>query len=299
MPTTTDPRVVVGIDDTPASATGVKYAALEAQRLGAELDIVHATPGYSDVHGDLPILNDQMLAIHGQKLLDSAERVAHSEASSVSVRTHLVSGGAVWTLVSATPGAMLLVLGAERRSFVGRIWTGDIVGGVAARAHCPVVVVAPEWVPREGHGRIVVGLKSMDSAAELLDTGLVLAHAKQAELLVVHAWKLPSGYDDIVGNEADAVDYGRRMTSLIEPVINDLRQAHHDVAVRIEVLHAQPALALVKASAGADRILLARPARAGIPHHLGHVARAVLHEARCPVEILPLQQGEANRQVSA
>ena len=299
MPTNTDPRVVVGIDDTAASATGVRYAALEAQRLGAELDIIHAAPAYSDVHGDLPILNDQMLAIHGQKLLDAAERVAHSEASDVSVRTHLVSGGAVWTLVSATHGATLLVLGAERRSFVGRLWTGDIVGGVAARAHCPVVVVAPEWVPSEGHGRIVVGLKSMDNAAELLDAGLALAHAIQAELVVVHAWKLRSGYDDLVGNRADSEDYGRRMTSLVEPVVNDLRQAYHDVAVRIEVLHAQPALALVNASAGADRILLARPPRVGIPHHLGHVARAVLHEARCPVEIIPLQQHEANRQVSA
>lgn len=299
MPTTTAPRIVVGVDDTAASATGVKYAALEAQRLGAELDIIHAAPGYSDVHGDLPILNDQMLAIHGQKLLDAAERVAHFEASDLSVRTRLVSGGAVSTLVSAAHGAMLLVLGAERRSFVGRLWTGDIVGGVAARAHCPVVVVAPEWVPGRGPGRIVVGLKTMDTAAELLDAGLALAHARQAELVVVNAWKLRSGYDDLVGNQADALDYGRRMTSLIEPVLHDLRTSYHDVPVRIEVLHTQPALALVRASAGADRVLLARPTRASVLHHLGPVARAVLQEARCPVEILPSQHREAHHQVSA
>ena len=51
------PRIVVGIDATPASATGVKYAALEAQRLGAVLDIVHATPGYGDTDGDFPIID--------------------------------------------------------------------------------------------------------------------------------------------------------------------------------------------------------------------------------------------------
>jgi len=48
MVTNTAQRIVVGIDATPASNTGVRYAALEAQRLGAELDIVHATPGYND-----------------------------------------------------------------------------------------------------------------------------------------------------------------------------------------------------------------------------------------------------------
>jgi hypothetical protein len=40
MPSNPAPRIVVGIDDTAVSVTGVKYAALEAQRLGAELDIV-------------------------------------------------------------------------------------------------------------------------------------------------------------------------------------------------------------------------------------------------------------------
>ena len=94
----------------------------------------------------------------------------------------------------------MLVLGAEPRSFVGRIWTGDVVGGAAARSHCPVVVVAPEWDPSEEHGRILVGLKSPGEARELLAAGLDLAHECKAELVVVHAWKLDSGYDDIVAN---------------------------------------------------------------------------------------------------
>jgi nucleotide-binding universal stress UspA family protein len=193
----------------------------------------------------------------------------------------------VSTLVANTEGALMLVLGAERRSLVGRIWTGDIVGGAAARAHCPVVVVPPEWNPSEEHGRIVVGLKALDHAADLLGAGLALAHGCKAELVVVHAWKLPSGYDDIVANRVDAEEYGRRATSHIEPVLNDLRRPYTEVPVRIEVLHAQPAFALVNASDGADRLLLARRPRAGLLHHLGSVTRAVLQEGRCPVEVLP------------
>lgn len=286
MASNTAPHIVVGIDATPASAIGVKYAALEAQRLGAELDIVHATPGYGDIHGDISMIDDETLASYGQRLLNHAEAVAHSENPDVKVRTHLLSGRAVTTLVSSAERALLLVLGAEHRSFVGRIWTGDIVGGVAARAACPVVVVAPEWDTSEKHNSIVVGLKSMTEAPELLAAGLALAHGSKAELVVIHAWKLQSGYDDIIANRVEVGGYGRRMTSLIEPLINDLRQAYPEVAVRIEVLHTQPALALVDASATADRILLARPVHAGVLHHLGSVTRAVLHEARCPVQIL-------------
>ena len=283
----TTPRIVVGIDDTPASATGVKYAALEAQRLGAELDIVHATPGYGDLHGDVPLVDDQTLAAFGHKLLRDAEVLARSMAPNLSVRSALRSGGAVATLVESARGALMLVLGAERRSFVGRIWTGDVVGGAAARSHCPVVVVAPEWDPGEERGRILVGVKSPGAARELLAAGLDLAHDCKAELVVMHAWKLMSGYDDIVANRADSDEYGRRVTSEIEPVINELRQAHPEVAVRIEVLHVQAAYALTRASADADRLLISRPEHGTVLHHLGPVARAVLHEARCPVEILP------------
>ena len=223
MPTNTSrARIIVGLDATPASRNGVRFAALEAQRLGTELHIVHATPGYSDVHGDIPVRDDEMLATYGQQLLDAAETVARSTVPELSLRCHLVSGGAVDMLVAAADGGLMLVLGTERRSVVDRIWTGDIVGGAIARATCPVVVVAPEWEPTEGHGPIVVGLESMETAPQLLAAGLEFAHERDSELVVVHAWKLPPGYDDIVANRADADAYGRSATSRIEPVVNEL-----------------------------------------------------------------------------
>ena len=294
MVTNAAPRIVVGIDATPASNTGVQYAALEAQRLGAELEIVHATPGYSDVHDDIPVMDDGTLSAYGDRLLAEAEAAARSVVPTLSTRTRLISGGVVDTLIASAEGALMLVIGAERRSLAGRIWTGDIVGGTAARAHCPVIVVTPEWKPTAEHRRIVVGLKSVDDAARLITAGLSLAHACKAELVVVHAWKMLSGYDDIIANHVDKDVYIRRTASLVEPVLNELRPAYPDVAVRVEILHRQPAFALVDASATADRLLIARPRHTGVPHHLGPVARAVLRESRCPVEIFPPHAGAAS-----
>jgi nucleotide-binding universal stress UspA family protein len=61
-----------------------------------------------------------------------------------------------------------------------------------------------------------------------------------------------------------------------------------------DVRHEEPAHALVRASRGADRLLLARPHRRRT-HHLGRVARAVLRDACCPVEVVPVRDGAEPR----
>lgn len=281
--------VVVGVDGTPAGSRGVRYAALEAQRLGRALQIVHVTPGYATTGPGLPIIPDGTLRSYGLKLLQEAGTAAHALVPGLEVETRLLAGSTVPSLAETSAHASLLVLGAERRSFAGRIWTGDIVAGVTAQASCPTVVVPPEWEPTDDHGRIVIGWRSPERPTDLLAAGFELAQSRGAELVVLHAWKLQSGYDDIVANRVAAEEWGRRETGIIEPLVGELRSRYPDVPVRIEVLHAQPAYALVNASVRADRLLIMRPEHGGVFHHLGAVGRAVLREALCPVEVLPPQ----------
>lgn len=288
--TSSQPPVVVGVDGTPAGYRGVRYAALEARRLGVGLRIVHVTPGYPPSGPALPIIPDGTLHTSDLKLLAEAGTQAHAVVPDLNVDTHLLAGSStVRTLAACSQDASLLVLGTERQSFAERVWTGDVVAGMAAQASCPVVVVPPDWEPSEEHRKIVVGLKSTDDCVGLLAAGLSLAHARTAELVVVHAWKLPAAYDDIVANRVSSDEHRRQQTGLIEPVLQELRQSCPEVPVRIEVLHAQPAWALVNASTQADRLVIMRPTRGGVLHHLGAVARAVLREAHCPVEVIAPQ----------
>jgi nucleotide-binding universal stress UspA family protein len=281
----TQEPVVVGINGSPASQRGVRYAAMEARAMRAPLVILHITPTYAVAAGVPPVPED-VLRAYGAELLEVARKTAQSVVPGVEVETRLVSGGAtVHGLAEGSEHAALLVLGAERRSFAGRIWTGDVVAGVAAQAPCPVVVVPPEWEPEHDHGRIVVATKDPSRAAVLVSAGMALAHRRGAELVIMHAWNLPAGYDDIVANQFSSDDYGHRQAALLEPLVEAQRSAHPDVPVRIEVLHTQPAHALVSASAKADHLLISRPPHGGVVHHLGGVGRAVLQEARCPVEI--------------
>ena len=278
-------HVVVGIDGTPAAHRGVRFAAFEARDRGVTLTIVHVTPGYAPSEG-VPVVPAEILNAHGNELLEHARKSAHMAVPKLEVETQLVTGGTtVSGLVESSHEAALVVLGAEKRSFSARVWTGDVVAGVAARASCPVVVVPPEWEQSHRYDRIVVGIKDPERAAALVDAGMREAHRLKAELVVLHAWKLPSGYDDIVANRVDREDFARLQTAFIEPLVLAQRVDHPHVPVRIEVLHAQPAHALVLASAHADRILVERPKHGGSIHHLGGTGRAVLQESRCPVEV--------------
>jgi nucleotide-binding universal stress UspA family protein len=281
------PTVVVGVDETPAGQKGVRYAALEARRLGARLSIVHVTPGYTPAAG-VPAAPEDLLQAYGLELLEKARKNAQAAVPNLEVDTTLIAGNtSVQGLVKSSHAAALVVLGAERRSFPGRVWTGDIVAGVAARAACPVVVVPPEWEAAHDHGRVVVGVKDSESAAALVSAGLALADELGDDLVIVHAWKAPSGYDDIISTRTYADEYGLQQTTVLEPLVQAHRAEHHDVTVRIEVVHEQPAHALARVSGNADRLLISRPRHGGNLHHLGFVARAVLHNAHCPVQIHP------------
>ena len=289
-------NVLVGIDGTPAGHRGVRYAALEARQLGTGLTILHVTAGYSMGAG-LPPVPEDVLRDYGLELLEKACQSAQAVVPGLAIDTQLLAGmTTVHGLVSRSESAVLLVLGAERRSFAGRIWTGDTVAGVAAQASCPVVIVPPEWEPGHEFGRIVVGVKSTDEAEGLIAAGLATAHRRGAELVIMHAWKLASGYDDIIGNRVSVDEYGTKQTAALEPLVHAHRSEYPEVPVRIEVLHTQPAQALMQTSAAADRLLISRPHHGGAMHRLGNIGRAVLHEARCPVEVHAPEQPRGEHQ---
>ena len=132
----------------------------------------------------------------------------------------------------------------------------------------------------------MVGFKSSEDAAELLGSGFAIAAERQAELVIVHAWKLPSAYDDIIESRVAVEEFRRLSIATIEPLVKDLRTAYPQVPVRIEALHAQAAYALVAEARDADLVLLMRSSSGTLPSHLGRTARAVLRDAGCPVEVL-------------
>jgi nucleotide-binding universal stress UspA family protein len=280
--------VVVAVDGSQQGYAAVRYAAREAQRLSLRLDAIHVLPT-NVLAGSamMMMVPDETFQSYGAEILERARTAALDSVPDLRVTTRLLMGGGrIQELVAAARHARLMVLARPSSSGLDRIWTGGTITGVASRATCPVVVVPADAEPAIPRRRIVAGFKSPERAAELLNASFPLAEELDSELVVLHAWRLEGVYDDIIVDRVEEERWRREQTELIEREVVDYRTAFPQVPVRIFVRHEDPARALARATRGADRLLIVRPAHGGLVHHLGRTARAILREAHCPVEVL-------------
>jgi nucleotide-binding universal stress UspA family protein len=170
-----------------------------------------------------------------------------------------------------------------------RLLSGNVSTGVAARATVPVVSVPETWCGERTAGVIVVGIKHLDHAEAALTEAFAVARRAGSRLRVLHAWRFPAAYDDIVVSDpATLTEWRVRAERELEALVAPWRCAHPDVEVELRTVHDYAAQALVAASEDADELVIVRRAH-GVPAaaHLGSTARTVLLYAHCPVRIVP------------
>lgn len=285
-------HVVVAVSGA-GEAAAVRYAAAEALRLEAPLLIVHVLPVTLPV-GPMVLYPEDSFQAHGADVLDAARRLALEISPELEVRTDLRAGGRVHELVRAAEGAAALVVGRRASSTLDRVWTGGTLTGVVARADCSVTVVPAEWEGGPDPARVVAGFKSPQHAPELLAAAFARATQLGAELVVLHAWRLPGAYDALVAERVQDATLNREQKDAVWKALSETAEAFPDVPVRVQVVHVPPAEALAEASREADLLVLVRPAHGSLVHHLGRTARTVLRESRCPIEVVvPTSAAEA------
>ncbi|MFC5175486.1 universal stress protein [Nocardioides taihuensis] len=280
--------VVVGVDGSRGSSSAIRYAVQEARRLGTALRLVHVVPDYVAMTPMMPMYPSDSLTETGVTVLGRAEREAAVLAPDLVITSVLRHGSRAAELAAGAADAELLVVGRDDRSFLEHLVVGNTACGVAGRASVPVVVVPPGWDSPVEHGRVLVGVKSTEHATELLADAFETAAERGDGVAVLHAWKLPGGYDDIIESRLAAEEWSGRARHQMEELVAPLRERFPDVDVELRVVHDHPAHALVTASDKADQLVLVRRAH-GLPMtvHLGGTARAVLRSTHCPVRILP------------
>ncbi|MGL5809876.1 MAG: universal stress protein [Nocardioides sp.] len=284
----TKDRIVAAADGTPAGIRGARFAAHEAKRLGCGLEVVHVVPRYLPL-GPFPVLLDDSADRFGREVLDQASAAAREAEPELEVGTTLTAGGRVDSIVERGHEAALVVLGAHQLTLSERIWSGATVPGVAARAGCPVLVVPADYDAKRPRGRIVVGVKAPHRSTSLLESAFAMAGQSGSELTVLHAWKFPQAYDDILSTQPAREEWQAQQEAAIEEVLSatGLRDRYPEVPLTVRITHGVAALVLIAESREADRLLITRPLHGGYFHHLGSTARAVLREAHCPVEVFP------------
>jgi nucleotide-binding universal stress UspA family protein len=179
------------------------------------------------------------------------------------------------------------VVGRETRSPVERLFGAGTTSGVAGHAAVPVLVVPQDWQDAADHAPVVVGLKSLEHCDDAFGAGFRAAQEAGVPMVVVHAWKLPSEYDDRLESRTHSEAWFERGRRLADEALTTWRRDFPDVPVTVEIVHAEPARALVAASEDARLVVLARRQPHLLGRHLGGTAAAVVRAAHSPVLVVP------------
>jgi len=260
-------KVVVGIDGRDDCASAIRWGAVEAAARGVGLHLVHAfvwaefrVPlGPSDVAPGLRAAADKIVA--------EALELARKFEPGVSVTAGRVDGFPSPVLLAESRDAELIVIGSRDAGRALGLLVGSTGLELAAHAHCPVVVVRPAEDALVGD-RVVIGYDGSPAADAAVDFGLQYAdrHRLVARIVTV----LPEDEDD-----------GHDVTAAL--------RAHEEVrTAEVVQVTGHPAELLLEWSADAQLLVVGSRGHGGFAGLLlGSVSQTVLHQAPCPVTVIP------------
>ncbi|WP_431774440.1 universal stress protein [Streptomyces cucumeris] len=318
--------VVVGVDGSDTASGALDWAAGMAALRGIPLRIVHASL-WERYEGCLPASAADRPAerLRGETVLATAAERAGRGAPALKVMTDLVTDDPVTALLRAGQSAEAVVVGWRGRGELASLLLGSVGLGVAARAHCPVVVVrGRSGSVRGGTRRVAVGIAERERAAgpgavsplsPAVAFALREARLRDCGLEAVHAWRCagPDDHGPRIAYAAERAGQGARRERDTAREGQDGRagradHARHAAAVLAGALAGAlsdaagtPAVpvthrtvegsarkALLDASDRADLLVVGARRRQGhFGLQLGPVNHAVLHHARCPVVVVP------------
>uniref|UniRef100_A0AAU2VD14 Universal stress protein n=1 Tax=Streptomyces sp. NBC_00003 TaxID=2903608 RepID=A0AAU2VD14_9ACTN len=138
------PRVVVGVDGSPASYEALRWAVRHARLIGATVDAVAAYDIPGAAGWSAPAVDAELDETLARQDLDDEIRKVVLQAGDVPMEQHLVRGGAAQALIEASAGAALLVVGNRGRGGFASLLLGSVSQQCATHASCPVVIVRPD-----------------------------------------------------------------------------------------------------------------------------------------------------------
>ena len=281
--------VVVGVDASEDSLAATRFAAEEAQRRGAPLRIVHALPipfqGVAVPPGDLDV--PYLLRSGAEGVVQWAAEAAIEGGGPPLVTTTVEEGDPVGVLCEESVHAQLVVVGSRGVGGVAGLLLGSTASGIAATAHCPVVVLSGGTTIRVQHRRsVVVGIEGRPGDDEVLAFAFAEASSRGTDLIAVHAWQdvaLETAFQSL-GPFVDWAGVQAEEERLLSEALVGWADKEPDVSVNEVVLREKTARALASASLTAQLLVVGHHRR----RRLASTTHALLHQATCPVAVVPL-----------
>lgn len=286
--------IVVGVSEPGASEGALRFAVDEALRQRCALTIVHAltdsmTAPLSEMqvefsgHTDNSSRDtDRSSAGEAHRLVTALARRARATSHGyASVDTDVPVGRRVHAIAKAVENSRLVVLQHRDLPMIERIFAHSANVGVTARAHCPVVTVPHDWKPNLHHYRITAGIDDFETAAKVLCIAFEGAKRREATLQVVHGW-------NFISTEGAVVLSSNRSEQALAALLLPWQRQFPTVKVVQTVAQRGTIESLLESSQESDLLILGSlRVRLSLPLPLGSIARTIVKDANCPVEIVP------------
>ncbi len=276
--------VTVGVIDADV-APALRLAGEEARRRGTSVTLLYAVHQVMPAPPESLLLDYQNLEQAASTVLANAAALFRDMVPEVPVETVVERTRPVAALVAASERSSLVVLQRRSRSRLGRIFTGSTMLGVVTHAHCPVVSVPDGWSAQTK--RVAVGADETGGPAYVLAQAFEEAALHGAGLTVLHAWRLDRPYADLVSTAGAPSGWEERARKHVEEALEPFRVRYQSVAVDVQIRHQWSAEALLELTEASGLLVLGRHSSHRHLVVLGSLARTLVLEAGCPVQIVP------------
>ncbi|MFD8535174.1 universal stress protein [Streptomyces rubrogriseus] len=137
-------RVVVGVDGSASSYAALRWADRYARSVGGVVEAIHVWDTPSAVGFAGPAIDPDFDLEQARERFTAELNAIFPEERPPGLREVLVEGDPSETLIRASQGAELLVVGRRGRGAFARAMLGSVSQRCAQHAACPVVVVRQE-----------------------------------------------------------------------------------------------------------------------------------------------------------
>lgn len=289
--------VTVGLDGSKESEYALDWAAREALRRQALLDIVQVREA-----GPYPypsVMDDQTEQEWSARITHEAAAGLAERYPTLRTTTHRYAGRPTHVLVSLSGSSDLLVLGSRRLGSVIGFLVGSVALPTVAHVRCPVVLrnrgadedsreedAGPDAVP----GPVALGLRLDDPPDALVSFAFQTARRWKTSLRVVHGWDPPPafGVRPVPIPPRLMGELTEEKTEALRKSLQPWQDAYPSVEVDARAEVGRQAPVLLTAAADASLVVVGRRNRRHrYGTHIGSVTHAVLHHADTAVAVVP------------
>ena len=299
--------ILVGVDGSDNSRHAFLSAMTMAKEHNCSLRVVGAYSVPVIPHRHAPKISDDHHRSIGHSTRDLLEEyAAEAREAGIDASAQAIEGDAGEVLAEASRYSRLAVVGKRGRNRLASRLLGTVSGALAARSHCPVLVVplpdaglsedAPGTEDAQGpssetqqtqpgfENEIVVGIARGSSALPVAEVAARAAELSGRRLAFVSA--VPADAGNSRGAAADG-DY-RAYADHLDEVTQAVTESSGGLISRLQLVEGSAADVLLDAARSAALIVMGNRGRGGLAGRLlGSVSRSVLNQAGSPVLIVP------------